>query len=63
MPKKLENTVLGKQYSRARAWVKREFPVLLEGRDGAWYGPLVEAHVAGQKAQRRQVGKPAEHTK
>jgi len=55
MPKRLDKTIMGRDYALARAYVNREEPHLLEGKSAHWYAPLVEAWVAGARSARRRT--------
>jgi hypothetical protein len=55
MPKRLDRTIMGRDYASARAYVKREHPSLLDSKNAQWYAPLVEAHVAGARCARRRT--------
>jgi hypothetical protein len=49
-------SILDRQYRLARAYFEKTFPAAKLGSTGypPWYCYVVEAHVAGAKAERRQ---------
>lgn len=50
-------SILDRQYRLARSYFEREFPEFKRGEHGhpSWYPYVIEAHVAGAKAERRSA--------
>jgi hypothetical protein len=57
MPKALDKTIMGLDYTSARAYFEREFPEFKRGNRSypSWYPYLIEAHVAGARCARRRT--------